>query len=563
MSKFIALDIETNGLNFLSDKIMCVGFSNGWFLDEEYKLTTQTKINTLKDQNTVIVMHNGSFDCKFLWSNGIEIENEFDTMVAAYLLTDRPGKLSLDALASYYLGIPSWKDDIKGGEIFKNPDLMRLYCIKDCQITAKLAEILEEKLIKEGKLDFFYKLMKARRMLTRAEYRGVTLDQEKTRKLIAVLDAEHREQLAELNARGTEFTAAYPKKSKAGFNWNSPAQIKWLLKDALGLNTVNPLTGKESADRLVLELNERKHPLIPYILKMRKTAKLQTTLEGYLEVVKPETKALHPNFNLSNTITGRLSSSGDLNIQQVDRSHRVRSLFIARPGYKLVIGDLAQIEPRLAAHYSKDPILCAMFEREEDLYGTIAVQLLGADCAPNEVKDKYPEKRKVAKVIGLSVLYGIGVHKLCSTIQNAGGISSFTISDARKVIDDYFEKFSGLKVLQSGVHHRITQLGYITNSEGRKVDVSEDKVHRDGVNSLLQSSASDFMLFKNVDFEATTAKQFDAHLLMLVHDEAIYEVPELQAEAFAAKLKEHMETATFKVPIKFEVFVGDNWGEKE
>jgi DNA polymerase-1 len=517
------------------------------------------KLLQIKEDRKTIAMHNGSFDCKFLWANGVEIENEFDTMVAAYLLTDRPVKLSLDALASYYLGLPSWKSDLKSA--FEDPELMRLYCIKDCQVTAQLAEVLEKRLIEEGKLDFFYKLMAARRMLTRAEYHGFAFDVQACEDLIKELTAQYEHELKELNRLGGTLVASYPKISKAGFNWNSPTQIKWLLKDALKLNTVNPLTKKESADAFVLELNQNKHPLIPHILQMRDTKKKISTLEGYLEYAK-DTGALYTNFNCTNTITGRLSSSGQLNLQQTPRDKRFRSLFKARLGHKLVIGDLGQIEPRLAAHYSKDPILCGTFIDKLDLYGSIAVQLLGADCHPNEVKTKYPEKRAVAKVVALSVLYGIGSHKLCTTIQNDGGIKDFTVHQAKQVIDDYFEKFPSLKTLQMGVHKRITQTGHLVNLEGRKVDVDESKVHRDGVNSLLQSSASDFLLFKVVEFEKTLIEKYNGHVLALVHDEVIVSVPENKAKECAKELTEFIENVQLRVPIKFECSVGDTWASK-
>ena len=564
MSKYISCDIETNGLDARLNQIICVGFSDGHFYEanKDNLPLIQYKIKYLKGTNRTLVMHNGSFDTKFLWANGVEIENEFDTMVAAYLLTDRPGKLSLDALASYYLGLPSWKEDIKGGAVFSDPDLMRLYCIKDCEVTLKLAEVLERKLIEEGKLDFFYKLMAARRMLTRAEYRGFAFDVDACEALVKELTAQYEHELMELNRIGGAIVAAFPKMTKAGFNWNSPAQIKWLLKDALKLNTVNPLTKKESADAFVLELNQNKHPLIPHILQMRDTKKKISTLEGYLEYAK-NTRTLYTNFNCTNTITGRLSSSGQLNLQQVPRDAKFRSLFKAREGYKLVIGDLAQIEVRVAAHYSKDPVLCAMFEREEDFYGTLAVQILGAECAPNEVKSKYPEKRAVAKVIGLSCLYGIGTNKLCSTIQNAGGVKDFTVSQASSIINDYFEKFSGLRTLQSNIHRALTQKGHLINSEGRKVDVSEDKVHRDGPNSLLQSSASDFLLFKAVEIEPKV-KELGGHILALIHDELIIEAPIAEADKCVNIVKEHIETKhNFRVPIKYSVGVGDTWADKE
>ncbi len=556
MTNFVALDCETTGLDWLTDKLLCVGFSDGTYCLGARGV--QDKLNSIKASGSILVGQNLSFDTKFLWANGIEVENEFDTMVAAYLLTERPIRLGLDSLASYYLGIASWKSDFKSGDALRDPELLKMYCLKDAEVTLKLAIVLEQKLIEEGKYEFFQKLMAARRMLTRAEYRGISFDTIANDTLIAKLTKENAEQLITLDNIGREFTSACPLTKKGAFNWNSPKQVLWLLKH-LGLNTINPLTRKESADITVLEMNAAKHPLVGKIIEMRGTKKLLSTLEGYKEALRVD-GALHPGVNCTNTRTGRLSSSGDLNAQQVDRSPEVRALFKARPGYKLVIGDLAQIEPRLAAHYSKDPVLCQMFTKGEDLYGTIACQILGADCAPNEVKARYPEKRQVAKVIGLSVLYGIGINKLRSTIENLGGITGFTLQGAREVIDNYFRKFVGLKDLQKNVHRAIDQKGHVIALSGRKVDVSPDEAYMTGVNSLIQSSASDYLMFKVEEFMQMIGN--DVHLLMLVHDEVILEVPTHYAKVIARDLKEHMEVSTLRVPLKMEVVIGDTWAVK-
>lgn len=561
MSKFIAIDIETSGLCFLTDKILCVGFSDGTYYTDLAAINNA--ISHRKRGGATLVWQNGSFDTKFLWANGIECENEFDTMVATYLLTDRPIRLGLDSLASYYLGLPSWKSDFKSGAALEDPELLKLYCLKDAEVTAKLTTILTEKLVEEGKYDFFLKLMEARRMLTRAEYRGIKFDTFSNGLLTQKLQTEYNTQLDGLQSTGATLTAQCPLvKKSSSFNWNSPKQVLWLLKH-LGLRTINPLTKKESADVTVLEMNADKHPIVKQIMEMRTTKKLLGTLEGYAEALRVD-GALHPGFNCTNTRTGRLSSSGDLNFQQVDKRPEVRALFTARPGYKLVIGDLAQIEPRLAAHYSKDKVLIEMFNKGEDLYGTIACQILGADCSPNEVKARYPEKRQVAKVIGLSVLYGIGVNKLASTIRNDGGVRDFSVQDARRVIDNYFTKFSGLKTLQSNVHRAIDQKGHVVNLLGRKVDVSPDEAFMTGVNSLIQSSASDYLLFKTVKFMSNIYSPGNVcHLLALVHDEVILEVPELWADATAKALKECLEDAPdLRVPLKFEVTIGDNWSAK-
>lgn len=563
-NRFLAVDIETNSLDWLTGKILSIGFSDKYYFCEAEQGPDFIKLAgdylAAKSIENMIVWQNGSFDVKFLWANGVvECENQFDTMIAAYLLTDRPIRLGLDSLASYYLGLGSWKEDFKSGAALEDPELLKLYCLKDAEVTCQLASVLETKLHEEGKYEFFQQLMEARRMLTRAEYRGVKFDTDANTALIARLNKVLVRQMRNLNKAGAEVAKLCPLVKKGEFNWSSPKQVLWLLKH-LGLRTINPLTKKESADITVLEMNKYKHPLITSLMGMRGTKKLISTLEGYNEALRVD-GALHPGMNCTNTRTGRLSSSGDLNFQQVDKRPWVRNLFRARPGHKFVIADLAQIEVRMAAHYSKDPILVQTFKENLDFYGNIACQILGANCSPNEVKRKYPEKRQVAKVIGLSVLYSIGCNKLASTIRNDGGIRDFGPNDARKVIDDYFTKFAGLKTLQSNVHKAVDQKGHLVNLLGRKVDVSPDEAYMTAVNSLLQSSASDYLLFKAVEFMQTADNS--TYLLGLIHDEILIEVPEQRAEVEAKRLKALLEQApSLRVPIIAEVVIGDTWSCK-
>jgi DNA polymerase-1 len=555
MSRYLALDIETDSLNPRSGTILCTGFSDGTYITTDIRAATQKRINAAKAAGQTIVFQNGSFDVKFLNNIGVEVENEYDTMVAAYLLSDRPKGLSLDSLISYYLGLPSHKEDIKSGAVFTDPELLKLYCLKDAELTAQLAGVLTEKLIEEGKLDFFNQLMEVRQMLTKAEARGIHYDLEKHEKKIREVSESIDNLFQILSVEAREITKDCPLAKKGVFNFNSPKQILWLLQ-TLGCNTLHPIKKTHSADILVLEENKDKHPVVRMITDLRKLEKLHSTLESYREALEPT--GIHVNFNCTNTRTGRLSSSGP-NLQQVDRDPAVRALFTARPGFKFVIGDLAQIEPRLVAHYSKDPTLLDVFKSGVDFYGTIACEVLGATCSPNEVKDKEPAKRAVAKEAALSTLYGIGANKLALLIQRKGKLPDFNARDAYSFIDSYFKRFPNLKDLQRGIHKVCKERGFITNYYGRKVDVTEEEIFMTGVNSLIQSSASDFMLFKTLELH----KRTDAHLIALVHDECIWEVPVASAHAFKADLDKHMTTADFRVPIKFESAVCDSWAGKK
>lgn len=561
MKQFLAFDIETTGLNYEKDTILCTGFSNtNYFTSNEEAISY---INQINDSCT-LTCHNGSFDIKFLWKQaGLDpsIVPQFDTMIAAYLLKDRPMKLSLDSLVSYYLGLPSWKDDIKSGAVFQDPELMKEYCLQDCYYTAQLAPILEAKLKEEGRLEFFYRLMEVRNMLTRAEYRGVNFDPCAALELKTLLTCQLEDVESALKSEASDIVEAYKLETGArSFNFNSPKQVLWLLKN-LGLTTLHPVTKKESADVTVLELNKGQHPVIDILLQMRKLKKKITSIEGYEEDALSGNGRIRANFNVSNVRTGRLSSSGP-NLQQVDRDPKVRALFTASPNHSLVVGDMAQIEVRMAAHYSKDPTLIKMFQNDEDFYGTIAVEVLNSRFHPNEVKEKDPIKRSVAKVIGLSILYGVGPNKLKMFIKEKGGVE-YSHTEIRMIINRYFEQFKGLKELQMGVHRQAERNGFLTNLLGRKVDVPQAEIYMKGVNSLLQSSASDLLLFRTLQIEK---KLPWAKILLLVHDELIIEVPEGREEEAMGLLKvimEETDSLKFRVPLKFSCAYGKNWACKE
>jgi DNA polymerase-1 len=333
----------------------------------------------------------------------------------------------------------------------------------------------------------------------------------------------------------------------------------WLLKH-LGLETINPVTKKESADATVLTLSKGKNPIIDQLLVLRKLKKKAKSIEGYIEDVKRDGK-IHCNFNCSNVRTGRLSSSGP-NLQQVDRGTDIRELFIADEGSSLVIGDMAQIEVRMAAHYSKDATLMAMFEREEDFYGTIAVEVLNSAFLPNEVKEKDPVKRKVAKVIGLSILYGVGPNKLKNFIKEQGGVD-FSHTEIRQIINKYFERFSGLKQLQMGVHRKCETTGTLLNLYKRTIDISKADIFMKGVNSLLQSSASDLLLFKQLEVEE---KAPWAKLLLVVHDEFVIQCPKGREEELIGIIRPIMENVVdigFRVPLKTDISYGKDWSCKK
>lgn len=578
LTKKLGIDIETTGLSHLSDRIISISLydnvnnKNIFFKNpnkSEYipKDVRDNLVKTLaeyKGKGYLFTYQNGMFDIKFLWaelgkiamttdqSHTVAITNDLDSLIGAGLLPKKPVKLSLDSLVSYFLGIPSWKENME--DIWADDKLLEIYNNKDSKYTAKVMDIIEERLKEAGRWGFFLDAMRASNLLTEASFSGIMIDVAGANELIKELTEEKTRALESLNSELPEGTKV---------NWNSPKQVLPLFKE-LGLDVIHPLSGKESVDTEVINLNKHKHPIPLKLSEFKKVNKKLTSVESYITKYKSKIDTIHCNFNMSNTKTGRLSSSNP-NLQQVDKDPRIRKLFVASPGMDLVVGDMAQIEVRMAAHYSKDPVLTHMFDENLDFYGTIANKVLKVDIHPNELKDKNKKMRDVAKVIGLSILYGTGAKRLRNTILSKASVE-YTLEETCDIIENYFEEFIGLTELRQQVDRVLSERGYVKNLMGRHVDIAASKIYMTGVNALLQSSASDLLLFRQLEVSKRAPW---AQLINIVHDEVIYEVPEGRGPEFEKILKEVMESRKinentyFRVPLIMDCAVGKDWSIKE
>jgi DNA polymerase-1 len=542
--KLKGVDIETTGLSFNRDKIILTGVGQG------YK--TQGDTFAIPE---AIVGHNFKFDAKFLTRDLPHGQRDdrwfksyaFDTMLAASCLIDRPEKLSLDSCAKHYLNIDTWKSlDRKKMTSYPIAEIAE-YCLKDVAVTEQLADKLRIRLVEQGSLKFFEEnLMPAARMLAQVEYRGMLIDVPATEQKLANL-------IAELNS----ITDLLNSMAGKEVNWRSYQQVLAVLKS----QNINP-TCYDFVKRTIVESTRdealqphKAHPIVEKILKHRELSKLGGYLKGWLE--EQYEGRIHTTYNMANTRTGRLSSSGP-NLQQVPRDKSIRGLFIPSDGKVFVIADYPQIEPRFAAHYSQDQALLDVFKNREDFYGSIAVRVLGVKCLPNEVKLHHPQMRQVAKVIGLSILYGIGTKKLSDFIKLQTG-QIFSQAQCKSIIDDYFRAYPGLLELRKYVEKKVNHNGILTNHYGRKMQISPLDVFAQGVNSLIQSSASDACLFSQLKF----VDHPHAKLVAIVHDEVVYEVTPEHADAFGKELCAHMSNIGISCPIEMEYSVGKSWGDKK
>lgn len=529
------IDIETTGLDHNRDTIIGFGIGDHFYPDGAGATLPETAC-----------YHNGKFDLKFLrkfWHN--QPPYTFDTMLAASVLINRPESLSLDSLAAHYLGVTSWKSlDRKKMASYPLHEVGQ-YCIKDVHYTEQLADKLCTMLYSENTMPFFIRqVMPAARMLLDVECRGMRIDVERARK-----------ELRNIRIELIGVTRSIWKHFGRPIMLTSPKRVVKAMQ-ALG---ITPTCYDYKKREIVVStrdeaLQQLTHPVAKLLMKHRELSKLKGYLNGWLS--DHFEGRIFPTYNMASTRTGRLSCSNP-NLQQVPRDKAIRSLFIPSSGKVFVIGDFAQIEPRVAAHYSGDKALRSVFTSKQDLYGSIAVRVLGATCEANEVKDKFPELRRLAKVIGLSILYGIGAKKLSNFIRLQAGLN-ISEKQAKTYISDYFNAYPGLRTLRDRVDLEVAEKGYVTNYFGRKVKIDPVRVFSTGVNSLIQSTASDACLFSQLQL----ASDPKAALIAIVHDEVIYEVDPEYAQEFGRKLEQTMTNQGFDCPLTLDWKVCDNWGEK-
>jgi len=550
MRKFLPVDIETSGLSFNRDYILGIGA--GEVYDTKSKAIPPLPASC----------HNGRFEYKFMKRAGIPLYWEFDTLLAASILIERPADLDLYSVAEYYLGMESWKDETD--KLFKKKNWMELFNadpklqeamarrnIYDLKATDALTKVLQQRLDFEGMTEFFFeKLMPAARMLAETEYQGMRIDIRAT-----------QQKLADINLNLVELKCKLDAWAAIEINWNSPIQLKKFLK-ARGYDLwlydfkkrmMTESTSSESLERLLPNEN------IKLLLDYRGAIKLRGFLEGWL--TDHYEGRLFPSYNIANTRTGRLSCSTP-NLQQVPRDKTIRSLFIPTEGKVFVIADYAQIEPRIAAHYTGDEALLEVFNGNLDFYGSIAVNVLGITCHPNEVKTLYPQSRKVAKEIGLSILYGIGAAKLASLIKRKAGID-IAKEEAATIIKDYFRAYPKLLNFRKYVENKVLKGEILRTHYGRQFKIDPEKVFSTGVNSIVQSTASDACLFSQLEVDKQLKEAgISAPLVAIVHDEIIRECRAEDAQAVGNIMERVMCDQGFNSKIKLDWTIGDSWGSK-
>ena len=594
---YVALDTETTGLYPRDGYVLGVSISyktkHGRYIltdcmDEDCLYLLQQINNQFE-----IVFHNMKFDYKML---AYHLQLEFnrkrvhDTMVMHYVLdeADSHGLKQLALKYTDYGDYDSELDEFKKEYCTKNGilqddftydlipfNVISRYASIDTAVTYELFHKFLPIIQKNDKLRYVYEtiLIPGTLFLMDMEEVGIPISQERMAAANLYLDEEI--QKAKEVVYGFEEVKRFEKDTGKIFNPNSVMQLRVVLFDYLGLNPTGKktATGAISTDAEVLEQLSEEHPLPAAILKVRQLGKIQNT---YISKILPELDRdgrIRTNFNLIFTTSGRLSSSGKFNAQQIPRDNPIIKGCIKAPaGYKIVSQDLTTAEMYYAAVLSGDKNLQEVFSSGGDFHSTIAKMVFNLPCNVEDVKKVYPAMRQSAKAISFGILYGSGANKVSQTVSKATG-ESYPVEQARDDIKQYFTKFKKLKNWLDTRKTFIEQNGYTYSFFGRKRRLpnvfSSDKgiaAHevRSGINAEVQSLASDVNLLGAMGTanDVVTSK-IDAQIFMLVHDSIVALVKEEQVEQYCEILKRNTQhdwgCSIPNHPIGVDQDVGDDY----
>jgi DNA polymerase-1 len=386
------------------------------------------------------------------------------------------------------------------------------------------------------------------------EFRGIKVD-------VDFLDAFGNDLDKELARLETEIfqLAGEP------FLINSPQQLAAVLFERLCLPTQKKTRGRAaySTDNEVLTALANEHPIAAKVIAYRTLGKLKATyVDGLRKQLNPETGRIHTTFVQSAAATGRLSSR-DPNLQNIpvrgELGAQIRQAFVAGPGKVFISGDYSQIELRLLAHLSEDPILLQAFSEGEDIHRQTAAEVFGLH--PEFVS---PEMRRQAKVINFGIVYGMSAFGLAKQL----GVGQRLAQD---FINRYFERHRRVKQYLADIVETARQKGWVTTLWGRRRPIPHlhssnrnlrQEAERSAMNTPLQGSAADLIKKAMLAVEAQLKAQgLSARLLLQIHDELLLEAPENELSATIPGLRTAMEgVATLKVPLLIDIFTGKNWG---
>ena len=572
--KQVCFDTETTDIDALHADLVGFSFSykarEGFYVcvpdnfEEAKKIVEEFK-PFFEAKSIEKIAHNIKYDLKVLNRYGIKVsEPTFDTMIAQYLINPE-SKQGMDFLANHYLGYQPISIETLIGKKGKgqgnmrdlSPEEVADYASEDADITFQLKQILEPEIQKEHLKELFYNMeMPLIEVLKDMEEEGIAID-------VKALQEYSKELESTILRLDTEI------KTLAGFDFNvdSPKQLGEVLFDHLKISSKakKTKTGQYATSEDVLVKHEKDHPIVPLILEFRQLRKLKSTYVDPLPTMCDKADGrIHTNFMQTVTATGRLSSNNP-NLQNIpirsEKGKEIRKAFVPRSSeFQLMSADYSQIELRIIAALSGDKNMIQAFQQGMDIHTATAAKVFNV---PFDTVTR--DQRSAAKAVNFGIIYG----------QSAFGLSqalNISRTEAKTIIDSYFEQFGQLKSYMDSIIHIAREKGYVETIMKRRrylPDINSANAvvrgfaERNAINAPIQGSAADIIKMAMISVHNSMKKEgVKSKMILQVHDELVFDVHISEKLLMQVLVKEAMEKAVkLVVPMEVEMELANNWLE--
>jgi len=577
-ANLFSVDTETTSLNYMAAEMVGISFSvkpgqaayiplAHDYMGAPEQLPRQWVLEQLRpileDHQKLKVGHNLKYDIEIFANHNIHLQGVgFDTMLESYVLgsTERH---NMDKVAERELQHKTITFEEVAGKGAKQLPFNQVplemagpYAAEDADITLRLHHALWPKLchLEKQKKVFETIEMPLVSVLARMERTGVLIDAQQL-----------SEQSTELQKRMQALEKEIFALAGQDFNLNSPKQLQEILFTKLGLPIIEKTpTGQPSTSEPTLQELALHFPLPSLILEYRSLSKLKSTYTDKLpEQIQPKTGRVHTSYQQAITATGRLSST-DPNLQNIpirsQEGRKIRTAFIAPPGYKIIAADYSQIELRIMAHLSQDKGLLQAFTHNEDIHVSTASAVFGVS-----VEEVSSEQRRRAKAVNFGLMYGMSAFGLAKQL----GVDR---KEAETMVEQYFACFPSVKAFMEKTRLEASELGYVETVMGRRLYLPDLKsknmglkraAERAAINAPMQGTNADIIKLAMIQLDKWILdNHLDLKMIMQVHDELVFEVKDTLIETVIPVIKSTMENAIpLSVKLQVEVGVGNNWEE--
>lgn len=576
--KMVSLDTETTSTDPLEAELVGISFSlednracylplTHHYLGAPAQLEVSEALSVLgpvlEDEKIKKIGQNIKYDALVLRTHGVVLKGiYFDTMIASYVINPGLRQHNLDYLAQHYLNhkMITYREVLgKGRSNFSEIDVDSAmeYSCEDADVTLQLMHILEEQLRKDMNEELFHGLeMKLIPVLIDMEYSGIRID-----------TAFFKDMSRRFSGQLRDIEQEIYEEAGMEFNINSPQQLGYVLFEKLQLPVQKKTTKTKnySTDVKVLtKLSALPYRIPKLLLRYRTLSKLKSTyLDALVKRVDSSTERIHTSYNQTVAATGRLSSSKP-NLQNIpirgEEGREIRKGFVPEEGHVLLSSDYSQVELRIFAHYSGDPAFMEAFREDEDIHTRTASEIMavGKEAVTADM-------RRIAKAINFGIIYGMGSRKLSEELE-------IDHKTAKEYIDAYYDRYKGVAEFRERMIASAREKGYVATLFNRRrylpdIDhknrVIRSEAERMAVNTPIQGTAADLIKMAMIRIHDRLRREaLETKMLLQVHDELVFEVPESEIQRVRSLVKEEMEEVyRLDIPLKADIKIGKNWNE--